>query len=238
MALKSRTASAASTKRARLAPKKTKKRRAGRPASNGTEKVGKEALVAITCEMLKTMPPHQITAAEVAKNAGVDPSLIRYYFPDLHGLLVTATEQLAQSFSTALSSTIADARRGGIDPILARVDALFALENKYPFFNRLIREEVVFSRLPEAQALLDRLTRRAVDAYRTALREGSQAGNLREVNPLFLHIAVIGLTATFVTMHPILEYAKRQGIASEISAEAYLEFLHQLLVRGLAKGKN
>src|SRR5450432_3263821 len=53
--------------------------RPGQPASSAGS-VGPEALIQLTCEMLTRIPPGDVTRAAVARHAGVDPALIRYYF--------------------------------------------------------------------------------------------------------------------------------------------------------------
>lgn len=222
-----------SVRRGRPAKAAQRKRRSGRPSRASAQVVGRDTLIDVVCDLLKEHPPHVITRVAVAERAGVDPSLIRYYFSDHNSMLVAATEKFAHLFDEALQPALARAGEEGMDRVLARAGALLTLEVAYPFFNRLIHEEVVDSQLPAARDLLDRLTRRAVGAYRNAIDAGVAAGTMRPVDPLFLHIAVIGLCATYVASRSILQYAKSIGIAKDISVDAYREFILELLRAGL-----
>src|SRR5262245_45071444 len=73
-------------------PARSAKRQKGRPHKNARS-VGPEALVAVARKLLKEKPPTQITGLEIARAAGVDPALIRYYFKDRSTLFVAAAMQ-------------------------------------------------------------------------------------------------------------------------------------------------
>ncbi len=70
-------------------------RRSGRPSSV-KETVGREALIAAAKELLKTKSPSKIRRVDIAKAAGADPALVRYYFKDAGSLLASAMEEVAQ----------------------------------------------------------------------------------------------------------------------------------------------
>src|SRR5262245_5780132 len=74
-------------------PARRTKRKQGRPHKDKPA-VGPEALIAATRELMKTKPPAQITRLDIARVAGVDPGLIRYYFGDKSELIVAATLQV------------------------------------------------------------------------------------------------------------------------------------------------
>src|SRR6476620_7621008 len=70
-------------------PARRTKRKQGRPQKD-TPAVGRETLIAATRKLMKVMPPAQITRLDIARAAGVDPALIRYYFGDKSKLIVAA----------------------------------------------------------------------------------------------------------------------------------------------------
>ena len=65
----------------------------GRPA-RGQPGVGRETMIAATSELLKKRSPENITRAELARKAGIDPALIRYYFGDMSSLVLQAHPHL------------------------------------------------------------------------------------------------------------------------------------------------
>jgi AcrR family transcriptional regulator len=70
--------------------------------------VGPQKLVEAARELLQTVAPANLTAARVAKAAGADRALIRYYFGSMSNLLAEVATQL----SRGLVSNLAEASKG------------------------------------------------------------------------------------------------------------------------------
>src|SRR6202167_2815730 len=141
-----------------------KRRGIGRPAA-GAQTVGREALITRTCEMLTELPPNRITRAEVARHMNVDPSLIRYYFRDRSTLLVAAAERLVDTFQQLLDEELAQSDMSAAGRLRARISALLKLNITYPFFHRLMIDELVKIDSRPAQRFLDELTHKGVSGY-------------------------------------------------------------------------
>jgi len=210
----------------------SKNRRAiGRPAA-GDPGVGRGALIDKTCELLKELPPNRVTRAEVARHTNVDPSLIRYYFHDRSSLLIAAAERLSAEFTRMLEEELKRAGDGAEGLLLARVNALLKFEIAYPFFHRLLLEEVMSSKAPAARKLLSELTKRAVSAYSSIIDGGTKSGALRKVDPAFLFLAVIGMCEFFVSGMPMLKVAVK-NVDPKTTGERYRVFVSDLLLNGI-----
>ena len=98
-------------------------RSAGRPRS-GSQPVGREALIEVTCELLKSHPPSAVTRALVARHSNVDPSLIRYYFRDRDSLMVAAAESIVARFRSIVAAAYARTDNSARDMLMARIGAL------------------------------------------------------------------------------------------------------------------
>lgn len=122
----------------RTAPRRTrpaadKRRRIGRPAL-GKATVGRDALIAKTCELLARMPPSRVTRAEVARAMKVDPSLIRYYFRDRSTLLLAAVERLSAEFIRTVERNTDQSDATPAGQLCARASSQLLHELHYPFF--------------------------------------------------------------------------------------------------------
>lgn len=219
--------------------KEVKSKGAGRPRRGigrpqlGDPKVGREALLEKTCELLRTMPPAQVTRAEVARFAQVDPGLIRYYFKDTSSLLVAAAESLCEKFGESMAKTGQLSELSVEERVRARISALLALEIRQPNFNRLMIETVVGSPTPAAQKLMKDVNARGVNAYRALLDEGLAAGDFRAVDSAFLHFSIIALCEFFVAGLPILAVATGKKADIKAMSEPYRQFICDLVVNGL-----
>src|SRR5699024_10984818 len=79
--------------RARMGETKSNKRRKGRPSDEG---VGKDALLETAKRLIREMPPARVTISLIAREAGVDPALVRYYFGDRSKLLMAVAESMLE----------------------------------------------------------------------------------------------------------------------------------------------
>lgn len=209
-----------------------KRRTIGRPSSE-SQAVGRDALLAKTCELLRILPPEKVTRAEVARYTNVDPSLIRYYFQDRASLLLAAAEKLTAEFSNNLGKAVKHSDNSARSLLRARVQTLFDLNTEHPYFHRLLLEEIVPSEEPAAKKMLEDLTQRAVGGYESILSAGVKEGTLRRVNPAFLLLAVIGLTEFYIAGLPIYKVAAGKKVDEKTAARDYRDFVADLVINGL-----
>ncbi len=204
----------------------------GRPASSAGS-VGPEALVQLTCEMLKRTAPGEVTRASVARNAGVDPALIRYYFKNRDALLRTATEALTKTLQKRGAAASERTDLSPADRICARLLALLEFKIENPFYHRLMMEEMARSEDPQSRELFQGIATTAVERYRGYLKSGTEDGSLREVNAAFLYIAIVGMCDYFAVAAPVLT-----GVLKEddpyVLREHYGKFLCDLILNGLS----
>jgi AcrR family transcriptional regulator len=225
--------SAVPAKRPAAPRKKPAKRRSiGRPAAHA-ECVGREGLIETTCQLLRELPPNQVTRAEVARQANVDPSLIRYYFQDRTSLLVAATERITANFSRSLAKA---ATRGGDSAegkLRARVGAIIDLIVTFPFFHRLFIEELGGAPGSAGEKLLRATVLEGVNDLRAIINEGVRKGEMRQTNVPFLFISLLGMAEFFVGGTPVLKIAVGGKLDAVASVKRYKTFVADMLLNGL-----
>jgi TetR/AcrR family transcriptional regulator len=209
-----------------------KQRGIGRPAA-GQQTVGREALITRTCEMLMQMPPNRITRAEVARHMNVDPSLIRYYFRDRSTLLLAAVARLTAELSRLMEEELARSDLTPASRLRARVSALLKLNVTYPFFHRLMIDELVNLNTPAAVRFVDQLTREGVAGYAEIIETGVREGVFRHTNVPFLFLAVIGMCEFFINGMPILRIAMGKDFDQRAISQRYREFICDMILDGL-----
>ena len=209
-----------------------KRRGIGRPAA-GSQTVGREALITRTCEMLTELPPNRITRAEVARHMNVDPSLIRYYFRDRSTLLIAAAERLVDTFQRLLDEELAQSDMSAAGRLRARISALLKLNITYPFFHRLMIDELVTLDTPAAVRFVEQLTRDGVAGYTEVIDAGVKDGVFRRTSVPFLFLAVIGMCEFFVNGMPILRIVMGKDFDQRAISARYREFICELLLDGL-----
>ena len=213
--------------------KKTERRKPGRPLAQGSKRVGADAIVHEVCELLRDFSPRDVTLLRIAEHAGVDRSLIRYYFKNRSSLLLAAARHLFAELERALDA----ARRAApVDPegqIRANAVALLRFQLEHPYFHRLMIDEIFVSDEPQAKAFFESLTSTAVAAMRATARAAAREAETRAVDGAFLYIAIIGMCEFFVTGAPIIKVAFGEDYDAEAVARKYEKFIGDYVVDGL-----
>jgi AcrR family transcriptional regulator len=207
------------------------KRTQGRPQKDKPA-VGPEALIAATRKLMKTTPPAQITRLDIARVAGVDPNLIRYYFGDKSELIVAAVlqagaelrDQQASNFAKPGSPSEKITRRIGI-----LLDTLF----EDPSLHHLIVESIIHGKSKQARQVREDMVYGTIGDLSAIIDQGVVAGEFRRVDPRFLFLAIVG-----VCSHPMAERALFGELVGDEPnrqhLDEYKEFVSQLFLYGLA----
>ncbi len=211
-----------------------RRRSPGRPAASGLS-VGADAIVLKACELLREVAPRELSILRLARYAGVDRSLIRYYFADRSGLLLAAARHL---FGVLRGRLDAVEKRLAGEPetrIREMAVALLEFQIEHPHFHRLMIDEVVNSTKAEAQAFFRTFTAQGVQSFRDMAAAAARRGAARPHEGVFLYLSLIGMCEFFVTGRPILEVAFGAGFnAAEINQQ-YARFLRDYVIDGIRK---
>ncbi|AIT80477.1 TetR family transcriptional regulator [Novosphingobium pentaromativorans US6-1] len=204
----------------------TRKRGKGRPAENG---VGRDVVLATARRLLQSMPPARVTISLIAREAGIDPALVRYYFGDRSNLLLAVVDDMLGDIPRDRPDN------GGAATMLRkRVQQVHQFSLSAKHMRRLMVDELAESKSAEVQSRLRDINAQAVEAYRSLLAlDGGKS--LRQVNPLFLYLMVVGIFDFFVSSEPMVHNAAPDGTKiDELSAE-FEDFVADILLNGLRK---
>lgn len=195
--------------------------------------MGPDVLLDAAHRLLEKLPPAKVTRAEVAREAGVDPSLIRYYFRDrtslLHAVVARVMKQWAEQREKESESGPPAER------LKARVRSVFQFITTQPYVHKLLAQEIAVSTSARARQTFHNVNHNAIDRYAKILRDGAKDGSLRKTDPVLLHIAVIGMSEFFFESRPLLEDAFGRGAVPAAYVKRYGEFVADLVVEGLRR---
>lgn len=205
-----------------------KKRGQGRPVA-GENNVGRERLLVATEKLLRTMPPARVNISRVAAEANADPSLVRYYFGDRTSLLVAVVDRV-----TAHRMHGAQRKDEPTAALAGHIARTVQLVRSAPYMQRLMVDELAESGTPESRARVKEMNLDLVEFYRELLA-ADDGKELVDVDPLFLHLAVLGASDFFSTAEPLIRDLLPEGTDMDALTEGFQTFLVKLFLEGLKK---
>jgi AcrR family transcriptional regulator len=227
--------SAAKPRPAAVATKRVRRSK-GRPKRDDP-KVGADTLILRTCELLQKERPHKITIAAVARHAGVNRALIRYYFGDRSSLMIAVARHLMKERADipAMPTTPESAER-----IIRRtLKSLIDLHHKYPSFRELVFNEIMNMRSPAAQQLFSDALDQEIARMRSMLallrgHEQSKTGN-PNLEAALLHLALIGMGESYASTFKIVEAAAGPQPDRGKVDDQFVDFIADMILNGMRK---
>jgi AcrR family transcriptional regulator len=187
------------------------------------------------CELLRDVTPRELSLLKLARYAGVDRSLIRYYFKDRSSLLLATARHLFGLLRSRLA--VVETRRAD-DPesrIREMAVVLLSFQLEHPYFHRLMIDEVVNSSKSDAREFFRSFTAQAVEDFRGMAEATARRRVSRSFDGVFLYVAVIGMCEFFVTGRPILEVAFGESFDPAEVSRQYDGFLRDYVVDGIRR---
>lgn len=212
-----------------MAEKRTDNRRSkGRPTA-AVEGVGRDGLIAAARQLLQELPPAQVTASAIARHAGGDPALVRYYFGNREALLLEVAKQIGEEAHQS------PPEQG--DPVMLLTDfihATFRFTRSARNMQRLMIDELDSTSSPEMRDNVRKWNRGPVDYY-AGLKDLDEQRDLADFDPLFLHLAIVGISDFFVSGSPLVKLLVPEGTDMDELGKQYEAFVEKLLLDGLRK---
>jgi AcrR family transcriptional regulator len=192
----------------------------------------RSAIISATRELMKTQKPANITREAVARTAGVDPALIRYYFGDKGALFREVVWQTTDELHRKLAA-VQEAPGTTIERLRARLHVWLDVFVSNPHYSELVVENVFYGGLPESEEMLKTFVQRAFPDVERLVSEGVASGEIRAVEPRFVYLTLIGLAEYYATAAPLIAELFGTPDAPREQAQAYGRYAADLMIDGL-----
>jgi len=203
------------------------KRARGRPVGDSDQTVGRESLIAAARRLLAVEAPSKVTTASIAREAGVDPALVRYHFGDRLHLLLAVVEDLLVSNPVGRPPAGASTA----ERLEKQVRVAMRLARSARSMQRLMVEELGSAKSPEIRARLSAMNGVAITNMANIINDGAEDAD--PIKPLFLFIALIGMVEFFVAAEPMIVPQIPSNVDFDTLTDQYTDFVSRLLVGAL-----
>jgi AcrR family transcriptional regulator len=184
--------------------------------------------VAAARQLLEKQPPHEVTIALIARKAGVDPALVRYYFANRERLLLAVIEQLIEH-----GDPRGPADSPPVEQLTSYLSNMLGFSRRVRSMQRLMVEECAVAKTPEVRARILELNARAVGYFAALLRNDGGADADLPPDAVFLHVAIIGMCEFFAAAQPMILPLAPKGTSPAEFARLYESFIRDLVLDGV-----
>ncbi len=208
-------------------------RRQGRPTRD-QRGIRREALLAAASKLLSGRSPDEITRAELSREAGIDPALVRYYFGDMSSLLTEGMIDIFKQLKSRRAVTTSDAPLR--EQLRLRLESLIEVLVAHPHLHQLLMRPVLHvepDKAAEVEALRRDYTLASFDSLQSILSQAHAAGESIETDVKMFYVVMVGMSEFAVRCFQYFELlSATQGSRAE-TLSRFADFVADLLVDGL-----
>lgn len=216
-----------------MAAKRTGPRSRGRPTRTEAGD-RREALLRAVRQLCAEHGTHAATVRAVARRAGVDPTLVTYYFGSRDGMLRAAIEQAAREgrerfLAAGPPGVRAEDRLGAI------ITHLLGVLRADPYLPRLVVERVLGGDVRARERYVREVVAPVASAVAGIVAEGRRRGELRDVDPRFLLQTIVGTCVFFFLAAPVSRRALGVDPSDPATVDAFARHTAELLLHGMRR---
>jgi AcrR family transcriptional regulator len=212
---------------------------AGRKQRVAVERVSVRAqLLAAAGTVMTEQDTIDVPLAEIAQRAGVNVALVSYYFGGRDGLLLALAKRDAEQALAGLDALMA-LDLSPAAKLRKHVAGIVRGFFRHPYLNRLLRALMRDSDSAAAREIAQCFAAPIAEALRVLLDEGARVGELKPVDPMLFHFALLGACESLFSGRTILKHVHGIEAIDEALQQRYAELIAETLIAGcLIPGAN
>lgn len=211
----------------------TVRRMRGRPRPDNAD-VGRQALIDVARQVFSTVDPATVTRLMIAEAAGVDPSLVRYYFGNMQHLaeeVIFSTHRQARTEMSALRE-----QSKPLERLYFRIERTFRIFNDNPNHHKLVMSVLYQNERSKAHKEWVSILSQSLDDLREIIDIGVEQGLMRRCDPRFLHMIIISACEFWASnKHVVGIFFSKKEIGRSLD-KLYVQSIFDVVMNGLKVG--
>ena len=205
---------------------------AGRKQRMAVERVSVRAqLLAAAGSVMTEQDTIDVSLAEIAQRAGVNVALVSYYFGGRDGLLLALAKRDAEQALAGLDALMA-LDLSSAAKLRKHVAGIVRGFFRHPYLNRLLRALMRDSDSAAAREIAQCFAAPIAEALRRLLEAGARIGELKPVDPMLFHFALLGACESLFSGRAMLKHVHGIEAIDEALQQRYAELIAETLIAG------
>ncbi len=205
---------------------------AGRKTRAAVERISVRAqLLAAAGAVMTEQDTIDVSLAEIAQRAGVNVALVSYYFGGKDGLLLALAKRDAETALAGLDALMA-LDLSPAAKLRKHIAGIVRGFYRHPYLNRLLRALMRDSDSAAAREIAQCFAAPIAEALGTLLEAGARLGELKPVDPMLFHFALLGACESLFSGRTILKHVHGIEAIDEALQQRYAELVAETLIAG------
>jgi AcrR family transcriptional regulator len=193
----------------------------------------RQALLQSAIKLLNRDGPGHVSLNDVARDAKLNPALVKYYFGNKHKLFQAVLEQVVGEWRTEILAAVSETASPA-DTLRQRARATMDFLRRYPSLTRLILHQLMMADSKEGRYFVENFARVNFEEHRRNLQRGIEDGSFRRVDPMFFFISYINSGDLFSLALPILRHVFDSKRSDDELFDQFTEHAIDMLMGGIA----
>ncbi len=166
--------------------------------------VARQTLLQSAVKLLNERGPGNVSLNDVARDAALNPALVKYYFGSKEHLFEAVIEQIVGEWRAEILAAMPEDAPPE-EMLRRRARATMYFLRGYPSLMRLIRRQIMTERSKESRYFIENFMRINFEEQRKILQRGIAEGAFRPVDPVLFFTSYMSTGDLYTFARPILQ---------------------------------
>lgn len=198
--------------------------------------VARQTLLQSAVKLLNERGPGNVSLNDVARDAALNPALVKYYFGSKEHLFEAVIEQIVGEWRAEILAAMPE-EASPEEMLRRRARATMYFLRNYPSLMRLIRRQVMTERSKESRFFIENFMRINFEEQRKILQRGIAEGAFRPVDPVLFFTSYMSTGDLYTFARPILQNVFSLRESDDKLFARFVDHSVDMLLDGIAARK-
>lgn len=191
-------------------------------------------LLEAASDIMRSGDTIDLSLSELSAKAGLNSALVKYYFGNKNGLMLTLLERDMTRIVHDLDALIKK-EMPAAEKVRLHIGKVIDTYYDYPYLNRLLMRMVRDNPAKEAANIAKEYLVPISKSYDKLINDGIKEGVFLDIDPQMFYFTVTGAADRFFSARLVLHHCYGQADITDKMRDDYREHTIELIMRGILK---